>query len=148
MVEDRVVGRIARPALDRRLETAEDACEVRAEALDGATRARIPVVGLQRHPEAAPGPERVPEQQQLRLRVHGRALRALGEPGVPDLRRIEHVLTRARILALRPLPALQIEQAGGAHPPPRGGGEDENKPRPPRPTRPPPFPPTPPPPPP
>src|SRR2546428_763396 len=77
--------------------------EPRAEPLDGAPRSLVALVCLERHAEAPPGLERVPEHEKLGLRVHRRPVRALREPGVADLRRVEHVLAGARIA--RPLPA-------------------------------------------
>src|SRR5438270_12059327 len=81
-VEDGVVRRVARAAVRGRREGAQEAVEARAQALDGAARAGVALVGLEGDAEAAPGLERVAEQQQLRLRVGGGPLRLLRKPGV------------------------------------------------------------------
>src|SRR5450432_264762 len=94
---------------------AEDAVGLRAQPLDGAARALVALVGLDGHPVALPGLEGMPEQQELRLGVDGRPLRPRREPGVANLAGVEHVLSGPRILAVGPLPALQIEEARAAN---------------------------------
>src|SRR5688572_29406160 len=83
--EDRVEGGVAQRAVRTVLAVAVHALEGRAEALDGRPRALVGGVGTDRDARGAELVERVPEQEELGLRVDERPPPCPAVPGGADL---------------------------------------------------------------
>jgi hypothetical protein len=84
-VDDAVVGGVAHPAVGHDHVIAEDPFEPGADAQQRRSRRLVEGVGLELHPPAAEGVERVAQHQELGLAVGARSLERLGHPCPADL---------------------------------------------------------------
>ena len=99
--------------------SAPDSLETTADALNRPSGTGIARIGLQRHPQHAPGIEGVAEHQQLGLSVTAGALGRGREPGTADLRhgrdRMRPRGGASRRPGGRPGPVVQVQEAGRAN---------------------------------
>src|SRR5688572_61821 len=83
--DDAVDARVAQRAVRRATMVAQDAIELRAQALDGAPALLVEEMSPELHRDALELLERVSQQQQLAFGVQRRALYALAVPRRADL---------------------------------------------------------------
>ena len=99
--------------------SAPDPLEVAADVLNRTTGTGIARIGLQCHPQYAPGIEGVAEHQQLGLGVAAGTLGRWREPGTADLRHGgDHVGSRSgasRRPGGWPSPVVKVQEAGCAN---------------------------------